>query len=501
METGNHSKKRDDTEKPYELGTLKSDKMKKITTIILLGVIIALSMSNPCFAQFTKLHDFAVTPEGGTPYGSLISDGTFLYGMTNTGGSNGYGIIFKIKPDGTGYTTLLNFNGVNAPYGAYPFGSLISDGTFLYGMTQNGGVITGGVIFKIKPDGTEYTILYDFINTLNGALPIGSLIFDGTFLYGMAQRGGINNLGTVFKIKPDGTEFAKLLDFAVTPEGNTPFGSLISDGIFLYGMTQGGGTNGYGTIFKIQPDGTGYAKLLDFNGGNAPYGAYPFGSLITDGTFLYGMTPQGSTNNLGTIFKIKPDGTDYTDLFDFSVDANGSAPYGDLLFDGTFLYGMTFGGGTNNNGVIFKLMPNGSGYTRLFDFSGTTSGNSPWGSLISDGTFLYGMTAAGGTNNQGTIFKIELGTTGLAKNNSETGINIYPNPTNGKFTIQIANRHQQTANSTIEIYNVLGEKLYSDSKLYQQYSSEIDLSNSPKGIYFVKVHTETEIHIEKIVVE
>jgi hypothetical protein len=111
------------------------------------------------------------------------------------------------------------------------------------------------------------------------------------------------------------------------------------------------------------------------------------------------------------------------------------------------------------------------------------------------------MTAAGGTNNQGTIFKIELGTTGLAKNNSETGINIYPNPTNGKFTIQIANRHQQTANSTIEIYNVLGEKLYSDSKLYQQYSSEIDLSNSPKGIYFVKVHTETEIHIEKIVVE
>jgi len=475
--------------------------MKNITAIIFFGVIIALSICNQCFAQYTKLHDFAVTPEGGTPYGSLISDGTFLYGMTNTGGLNGYGIIFKIKPDGTGYTTLLNFNGVNAPYGAYPFGSLISDGTFLYGMTQNGGVITGGVIFKIKPDGTEYTILYDFINTLDGALPIGSLIFDRTFLYGMAQKGGTNNQGTVFKIKPDGTEFTKLLDFAGISNGSTPFGSLTSDGTFLYGMTQVGGTNGYGIIFKIKPDGTGYAKLLDFNGVNAPYGAYPFGSLISDGTFLYGMTPQGSTNNLGTIFKIMPDGTEYTDLFDFSVDGNGSDPYGDLISDGTFLYGMTFSGGTNNYGVIFKIMPNGSGYTRLFDFSGTTSGSSPWGSLISDGTFLYGMTAAGGTDNQGTIFKIELGTTGLAENNSGNGINIYPNPCKGRFTIKIANSLQPIANSPTEIYNVFGEKIYSGSKLNRQNSSEIDLSNSPKGIYFIKVHTETEVHIEKIVVE
>src|SRR3989304_4196426 len=91
-----------------------------------------------------------------------------------------------------------------------------------------------------------------------------------------------------FKIKPDGTGYAKLLDFADAANGNYPLGSLISDGTFLYGMTGGNGTNDLGTVFKIMPDGTGYAKLLDF--ADAANGSYPMGSLISDGTFLYGMT-------------------------------------------------------------------------------------------------------------------------------------------------------------------------------------------------------------------
>jgi len=66
------------------------------------------------FAQYTKLLDFAGTPDGGNPRGSLISDGTFLYGMTTGGGTNGMGTIFKIMPDGTGFVKLLDFNGITA---------------------------------------------------------------------------------------------------------------------------------------------------------------------------------------------------------------------------------------------------------------------------------------------------------------------------------------------------------------------------------------------------
>src|SRR3990172_5654333 len=245
------------------------------------------------FSQYTKLLDFAGTANGSSPRGSLISDGTFLYAMTLSGGTNDMGVIFKIKPDGTGFAKLLDFAGAN---GYSPLGSLISDGTFLYAMTSGGGTNGIGTIFKIKPDGTGYIKLLDFNNT-NGSNPYGSLISDGTFLYGMTKGGGINGIGTIFKIKPDGTGYADLFNFSGAADGSNARGSLISDGTFLYGMTEQGGTGTIGVAFKIKTDGTGYVKLLDFSG--VANGRYPAGSLIIDGTFLYGMAFQGGNNNIG----------------------------------------------------------------------------------------------------------------------------------------------------------------------------------------------------------
>lgn len=180
-------------------------------------------------------------------------------------------------------------------------------------------------------------------------------------------------------------QYTSVLDFAGVSNGNAPRGPLISDGTFLYGTTYLGGTSNLGTIFKIKPDGTGFVNLLNFNG--AANGNYPFGSLISDGTFLYGMTSNGGTNDLGTIFKIKKDGTGYITLLNFN-GANGRTPYGSLISDGTFLYGMTFEGGANGLGTIFKIMPNGTGYAKLLDFTGMANGSYPYGSLIYDGTLL-----------------------------------------------------------------------------------------------------------------
>lgn len=64
----------------------------------------------------------------------------------------------------------------------------------------------------------------------------------------------------------------------------------------------------------------------------------------------------------------------YTKLLDFNV-TNGHEPQGDLILDGTFLYGMTSSGGTNNDGVIFKIMPDGTGYVDMLDFAGTSNGH------------------------------------------------------------------------------------------------------------------------------
>jgi uncharacterized repeat protein (TIGR03803 family) len=362
---------------------------------------------------FITIHVFDNVPSGSYPLGSLISDGTFLYGMTNEGGTNDLGTIFKILPNGTGFSKIFDFAG--STNGSKPKSSLFFDGNFLFGMTSMGGPLDKGILFKVQPNGTGFVDLFDFSHDINGANPYGSLISDGTYLYGMTTGGGLNNVGTLFKIMPDGTGFLKLHDFGGTFDGTRPCGSLLFDGTYLYGMTNSGGNHNMGTIFKILPDGTGYIKLFDFAG--VSNGKNPYGSLIFDGTFLYGMAFDGGSNNLGTIFKILPNGGGYMNLLDFDNTSNGCRPFGSLFFDGNYLYGVTYNGGPNNFGTIFKILPDGTGYMKLFDFGGSGSplnGYAPFGSLISDGVYLYGSTGYGGLNNSGTIFKIMPDGTGFS---------------------------------------------------------------------------------------
>jgi uncharacterized repeat protein (TIGR03803 family) len=450
-------------------------------------------------AQYTKLFDFTndtIALHGYHPYGSLVSDGTFLYGLVQFGGTYNFGTLFKIKPDGIGYSILINFS--DTANGGSPPGSLIYDGTFLYGMTGSGVSSNHGSIFKIKPDGTGYSKLHDFTGKPDGDTPNGALMLDSTFLYGTTQLGGTSDSGTVFKIKTDGTGYIKLLDFTGPVNGREPSGDLISDGTFLYGMTEQGGTSDEGVIFKIKPDGTGFAKLLDFNGTN---GRYPYGSFITDGTFFYGMTLEGGTHGLGTIFKIKPDGTGYSDLMDFSGHANGSLPIGSLITDGTFLYGMASAGGIKDSGVVFKIKPDGTGYSDLFDFAGT-NGSTPTGSLISDGTFLYGMTSQGGTGycmhmtGCGVVFKLGVAS-GITENNLENDVIISPNPTSGVFNLKM-NQFENLKMKDVEIYNVMGECIH--RQIVKSSNFQIDLSAAKSGVYFLQLKTENEIGMKKIVI-
>jgi uncharacterized repeat protein (TIGR03803 family) len=547
--------------------------MKHLFIIVLIGFI-----GKIVNAQYTKLLDFSGTTNGNNPYGSLISDGTFLYGMTTRGGVNNYGTIFKIKPDGSGYVDLLDFAGVIN--GRNPYGDLIYDGTYLYGMTRQGGTGTCsagcGVIFKIKTDGTGYSNLLDFAGA-NGSLPYGSLISDGTFLYGMTYSGG-NGYGTVFRIKTDGTADTTLLNFLGTTNGGNPYGYLLTDATFLYGMTTLGGTNGMGTIYKIKTDGSGYSKLLEFSG--TANGSDPGGALISDGNFLYGTTYYGGMNNYGTIFKIKPDGSGYTDILDFSGATNGKFPDGSLISYGSFLYGITEGGGANDSGTIFRIKPDGTGYSKLQDFN-NAKGSNPFGSLISDGTFLYGMTYEGGINNMGTIFKFRdttapctvsitgntticigqsttltgssgsnyswsignttasivvspsatttytviatTGTcvatatatvtvqacTGISQLDNNNDFLVFPNPSSGKFTVQMNNGNTSTVNHqplTIEVYNVMGEKVFETTNSDKQsvishQPLNIDISFQPRGIYFLQIKTDQGSAVRKIVIQ
>jgi uncharacterized repeat protein (TIGR03803 family) len=274
---------------------------------------------------------------------------------------------------------------------------------------------------RVAQAAVVFTSLYSFTGTNDGANPAAALVqgTDGYF-YGTTGGGGTNGSGTVFKISTNGA-LTTLYAFTGGSDGELPEAALVhgSDGNF-YGTTCYGGTNGYGTVFKIDTNGAlttlyTFGTLTNLMDCDSPNGLVQ-GS---DGYF-YGATEYGGTNLLadggaGTVFKINTDGL-LTTLYSFGSvqDTNGYPldgewPTAGLVqgSDGNF-YGTTDYGGTNNRGTVFKISPSGA-YTSLYFFSGN-DGAYPAAALVqgSDGYF-YGTTAGTWEDHRfgnGTVFRI-----------------------------------------------------------------------------------------------
>jgi uncharacterized repeat protein (TIGR03803 family) len=200
------------------------------------------------------------------------------------------------------------------------------------------------------------------------------------------------------------------------------------------------------------------------------------------------------------IFKIKSDGTGYSKLLDFAGAVNGSTPPGSLIFDGTFLYGMTYAGGVNDSGTIFKIMPDGTGYSKLLDFSGAVNGSYPNGSLISDGTFLYGMTRNGGANDNGTVFKLNPAGMGITENNAETDFHFSPNPCSSFTTLQ---SDKLFKDATLNVYNSFGQQVKQVKQVNNISGQTITFhrDNLPSGLYFIRITQDCKtILADKLVI-
>ena len=81
---------------------------------------------------------------------------------------------------------------------------------------------------------------------------------------------------------------------------------------------------------------------------------------------------------------------------------------------------------------------------------------------------------------------------------TDSRLQVYPNPSNGQF--QVSCMSTMTHVDRIEIYNMYGQKVYETSNFNQQTSNEIDLSESPKGIYCVNFYDGKKNHTQKIVI-
>jgi uncharacterized repeat protein (TIGR03803 family) len=272
-----------------------------------------------------------------------------------------------------------------------------SDGNF-YGMTQMTASVSTVAIFKMTPDGVV-TVMSAF-GVPDGSRPSGPLVrgSDGNF-YATSQNG-------LFKMSPDGA--ITILHSAAGADGSALSAPLIqaADGS-LYGVTNwGGGPFGKGTAFRVSSDGT-YTVLHVFSG-------YPLdASSITaplvqasDGSFL-GVSPYGGVFDLGTIFRMTPDGA-VTVLHAFEGGAGGTHPNGPLIAanDGNF-YG-TISGGAYGWGAIFRVTLDGT-FALMYSFQGPADGMAmSSGPLIqaADGN-IYGTASILGQS-LGAVFRMTL---------------------------------------------------------------------------------------------
>jgi len=288
----------------------------------------------------------------------MDSKGNF-YGTTSQGGGN-FGTIFKIfhfatSPNGS-EKILHSFDGSD---GRIPeFGLTIDHNGNLYGTTLAGGQYGGGTAFRLGAGG-QFKVLHAFGG--DGASPTTFLSGADNAFYSTTVAGGEYNSGTVFKMTKKG-KVSVLYTFGSEDTGGVdPTGYLVQDsGGVLYGTTvYGGGMNNDGTVFSLKPDGT-ETVLHSFAGGDD--GVEPAGGLVIDGQRnLYGVTSFGGPgtncfgNGCGTIFKVASDGT-VTIIYAFTGGHDGSNPTGPLIKDGgNGFYGATVEGGVYGYGTIFWL--------------------------------------------------------------------------------------------------------------------------------------------------
>lgn len=304
-----------------------------------------------------------------------------MYGMAEAGGK-GFGIIFSYDPSAKQLITLHEFEGGNR--GASPYGSLVeveqNGKSILYGMTQSGGTNGMGTIFSFDVADKKLTVVHSFSGGSNdGRSPYGSLtLAKNGLLYGMTESGGASDMGTVFSFDPN-TNIVTLRHSFNLIDGRSPYGSLIqASDDNLYGMAQFGGANGYGVIFAISPAHS-FSLKASFNWTD---GAWPNSTLVEANGKLFGITESGGANNYGAIFSLPVGGSTISKVSDFD-NTNGRSPYGKLtLASDNKLYGMTFRGGADDKGVIFNLDPavTNATITPLVHFTGT-NGMNPAASL------------------------------------------------------------------------------------------------------------------------
>jgi uncharacterized repeat protein (TIGR03803 family) len=299
--------------------------------------------------KITLLHSFSGS-DGSYPWGGLTLglDGNF-YGGTALGGAGGSGVLFKVTPTGS-YTILHEFlNYATGGGGAYSPPILAADGSF-YGVTDFGGAQNAGVLYKITSAG-QFNVIYSYTNATGSSLDFAPVQGSNGNLYVVALTGGANSCGSITEVSPSGVLLNEF-SFDCGTGGEYPSCNAVqgADGYF-YGTADQGATDNGGVLFKVDEN-LDYTVLQDF-GAIAGGGTQPEAPLVlaTDRN-LYGLTYRGGSQSFGTIYGVTPDGN-LNNILSWPAKVEAQAAM--VQHTNGTLYGVTYGGGTFGLGTVYSL--------------------------------------------------------------------------------------------------------------------------------------------------
>jgi uncharacterized repeat protein (TIGR03803 family) len=422
--------------------------------------------------------------------GVITGDADWLYGMLAYNGTNQEGAFYKIKRDGTGFTKIYD---ITAPIyvSAIPFyhtdglvyfstgtevkkynpatsamttiplaigapvqrTMTIDENDWMYFLSS----VQTAVLSKVKTDGSQTVNLHTFNGTTDGWNGIAGITsIPGDSIVGLTLQGGVNDMGTIYSIKKDGTDFTILHQFAEAT-GKFPESKLVYFNGKLYGTTQQGGDFVNGVLYSINPDGSNYTVLHHFeqHGPSQLYGNITITSngrifgvygqfaifggtfrawkidtsgsnfeefmnvdqresghfnqdplILSDDNTIFLVTAELGRHEGGALSQCDTSGN-ISGLYQFGTSPNGFHPNPLMKASNGKLYGTTTIGGPSGNGTIYSMNADGSGYVKLHEFN-DAEGYEPNGKLMeaSDGK-LYGVCRWGGPSNSGAIYRID----------------------------------------------------------------------------------------------
>jgi ELWxxDGT repeat protein len=176
---------------------------------------------------------------------------------------------------------------------------------------------------------------------------------------------------------------------------------------------------------------------------------------------------------------------------------DGGSPYQMIVYK-NMLYFQARPTTLSTNYQLFKSDSTAAGTTMLAPTGSTASGPfTGMGSFINyNGTLFFASSWSGAGDNELWSMKDTTNITGIAELTSAP-FNLYPNPNDGTFTIQLGN--QTFEKGTMSVYDMMGREVYFQSQIPNS-KFQITL-NQPKGIYMVKLLLNDMVMTKRVMVE